>query len=89
MKKQLGVQCILGLTATANQSTVHHISELLDIKPEHVILGSSIPDNISITVSCETNRLQVSFIIINKGSARSFGLRLSASDYFRAAVVFL
>ncbi|XP_019849939.1 PREDICTED: ATP-dependent DNA helicase Q4-like isoform X3 [Amphimedon queenslandica] len=58
LKKQLGVQCILGLTATANKTTISHITESLQIKAEHVIVGSAIPENLHISVSCETDRLQ-------------------------------
>lgn len=62
LRDQLGIQCILGLTATATQSTVKNISQLLDIKSDSVIVGSSLPDNLEISVSCVTNREQVSHV---------------------------
>ena len=59
LRQQLGVKCVLGLTATASKCTVDNITELLDIRRDHVIMGLAVPDNLVITVSCEGNREQV------------------------------
>ena len=59
LRQHLGVKCVLALTATASKCTVDNIAELLDIRRDHVIMGSAVPDNLVITVSCEGNREQV------------------------------
>ena len=38
---------------------------MLDITPENVLVGSIVPENLSLSVSCEKNREQVRLIFIS------------------------
>ena len=60
LKERLGVQCVLGLTATATRTTALSVASHLSIAGENIIRGSAVPDNLRITVSCDGNRDEVS-----------------------------
>lgn len=60
LRERLGVQCILGLTATATRATALSVASHLSIAEENIIRGSAIPENLRITVSCDDDRNGVS-----------------------------
>lgn len=58
----MGVKCILGLTATATQSTIEDITSSLGLKciDESVIGHTNIPHNLLLSVSKDKDKDQVS-----------------------------
>ena len=56
------MRCFLGLTATATRSTALSVCEHLGIihRPEAIVRGATIPDNLNLSVSCDLNRDRVS-----------------------------
>ena len=56
------MRCFLGLTATATRSTAASVAEHLGIvhDPGAVIRGGAIPPNLFLSVSCDSDRTQVS-----------------------------
>lgn len=58
LRERLGVQTILGLTATARQATALSIAQHLLIPnfDTGIIRGASIPKNLYLSVSCDQNR---------------------------------
>ena len=59
LKERLGVHCILGLTATATRTTALSVGKYLGIVEGDIIIGTTLPDNLQITVSCDQDREQV------------------------------
>ena len=60
LRERLGVQCVLGLTATATRTTALSVASHLSVKEENIIRGCTVPSNLHITVSCDENRDDVS-----------------------------
>eukprot|EP00731_Ephydatia_muelleri_P027126 Em0018g1226a len=56
LKESLGVSCVLAITATATKSTAASVSSHLTIAVENIIRGTALPDNLTITVSCEEDK---------------------------------
>eukprot|EP00731_Ephydatia_muelleri_P027095 Em0018g1195a len=56
LKESLGVSCVLAITATATKSTAASVSSHLAIAVENIIRGTALPDNLTITVSCEEDK---------------------------------
>ncbi|CAB4025820.1 ATP-dependent DNA helicase Q4, partial [Paramuricea clavata] len=58
LRERFGVRCFLGLTATATRSTALSVCEHLGIihRPEAIVRGATIPDNLNLSVSCDLNR---------------------------------
>lgn len=52
----LGIDCVVGLTATATIQTQISICSALGIEGENVIKSSTIRENLSLTVSRDSNR---------------------------------
>ena len=67
LRKQLGVKCILGLTATATSSTVADIAHRLEISDVDIMVHSMLPSNLQIGVSCEVNKDQVWWWVVLVG----------------------
>ena len=61
LRERLGVQCVLGLTATATRTTALSVASHLNVSPENILPGSTIPSNLHVTASCDDNRDDVSF----------------------------
>ena len=61
LRERYGVRCFLGLTATATSETVGSVSRHLHIdhQSDAVIRGGTIPDNLQLSVSCDTDRDKV------------------------------
>lgn len=64
LQRKLGVRCVLGLTATATSNSITNIAQLLDISDDDVFVGSMLPSNLQISVSCEANKDQVQDILV-------------------------
>ncbi|XP_071524359.1 uncharacterized protein RecQ4 isoform X2 [Panulirus ornatus] len=58
LRERLGVQTILGLTATARQATALGIAQHLLVQDfdTGIIRGTSIPENLYLSISCDQNR---------------------------------
>ncbi|CAI8032574.1 ATP-dependent DNA helicase Q4 [Geodia barretti] len=56
LRERLGVQCVLGLTATATRTTALSVASHLNVSPENILPGSTIPSNLHVTASCDDNR---------------------------------
>ena len=54
------MSCVLAITATATKSTAASVSSHLTIAVENIIRGTALPDNLTITVSCEEDKEKVS-----------------------------
>ena len=59
LKENLGVSCILAITATATKSTAVSVSGHLNIAEDNIIRGTALPDNLKITVSCAEDKEKV------------------------------
>lgn len=59
MRERLGVRCVLGLTATATHVTELSIAQHLGVAKENILRGSTLPENLHISVSCDQDRDQV------------------------------
>ena len=59
LRERFGVRCVLGLTATATQTTALSVAKHLGIAPGNIIQGTTLPDNLKLSVSCESDREQV------------------------------
>ena len=59
----MGVQCLLGLTATATMATVNSVAEHLGIvgDSDAIVRGCAVPNNLMLSVSRDSNRERVSF----------------------------
>ncbi len=57
----MGVKCLLGLTATATMATANSVAEHLGIAGDKdaVVRGSSVPNNLMLSVSRDANRERV------------------------------
>jgi len=55
------VRCFLGLTATATRATASSVAEHLGIvnDPGAVIRGGTVPPNLFLSVSCDSDKTQV------------------------------
>ena len=75
LRERFGVRCFLGLTATATRSTALSVCEHLGIvhRPEAIVRGATIPDNLNLSVSCDMNRDRVSENLKNSFSRVSGG----------------
>ncbi|KAK3086777.1 hypothetical protein FSP39_023162 [Pinctada imbricata] len=75
LREKFGVQCFLGLTATATKSTAIDVAKHLDISDfeEAVIRGPPVPKNLFLSVSRDDDRDQVSncFDLIKGQRSRS------------------
>ena len=62
LREKFGVRCFLGLTATATRATAASVAEHLGIvhDPGAVIRGGAVPPNLFLSVSCDSDRTQVS-----------------------------
>ena len=60
--ERFGVGCVLGLTATATHATSLSIAAHLGVAPDDIIRGPELPANLHITVSCDSNRDQVTLM---------------------------
>lgn len=60
LKEKLGINCILGLTATATKTTVESVIRHLGISDgfDGVITNTPVPDNLTLTVSRDTKKEQ-------------------------------
>lgn len=58
------MRCFLGLTATATRATAASVAEHLGIAhdPEAVIRGGAVPPNLFLSVSCDTDKTQVTCV---------------------------
>lgn len=67
LREKLNVKCILGLTATASQTTIKSIIDHIEIPDgvTGVITNPALPDNLQLSVSCEKDkdRALVSFLL--------------------------
>lgn len=65
LQEKLGVQCFLGLTATATLSTASDVARHLKIDDfrKATVRGSPIPANLILSVSRDEDREQVFFLI--------------------------
>ena len=65
LRERFGVRCFLGLTATATRSTALSVCEHLGIvhRPEAIVRGATIPDNLNLSVSCDLNKDRVSILL--------------------------
>ena len=59
LRQRLGVQCLLGLTATATRATELSVARHLGVAEENILRGPTLPGNLNITVSCDQDRDQV------------------------------
>lgn len=60
LQERMGVQCILGLTATATLTTSLSVASHLSITEDNIIRGCTVPSNLQITASFDENRDDVS-----------------------------
>ncbi|GFS79160.1 ATP-dependent DNA helicase Q4 [Nephila pilipes] len=67
LTKQMGVKCILGLTATATQSTIKDIISNLDLKyvDESVIGCTNIPQNLLLSISRDKDKDRALIQLLN------------------------
>lgn len=67
IREKFGVQCFLGLTATATQSTAADVAKHLGIDnlEEAVVRGSPVPKNLFLSVSRDQNREEVLNLFLN------------------------
>eukprot|EP00052_Salpingoeca_macrocollata_P025925 m.238066 g.238066 ORF g.238066 m.238066 type:complete len:594 (+) comp22505_c2_seq1:1508-3289(+) len=56
LRRQLGVRCLLGLTATATPKTQESTAHHLQIPPDGVIRGGHVPANLQLSVSRQASR---------------------------------
>ncbi|XP_033107738.1 ATP-dependent DNA helicase Q4-like [Anneissia japonica] len=56
IRERFGVQCLLGLTATATMSTAMSVVSHLGIDEDAVVRGRSVPNNLKLSVSKDVNR---------------------------------
>ncbi|XP_071957699.1 ATP-dependent DNA helicase Q4-like [Antedon mediterranea] len=56
IRERFGVQCLLGLTATATMSTAMSVVSHLGIDEDAVVRGRSVPNNLKLSVSKDENR---------------------------------
>lgn len=59
LSQRLGVQCLLGLTATATRATELSVAQHLGVAEGNILRGPTLPGNLHITVSCDQDRDQV------------------------------
>ena len=61
LRERLGVQCLLGLTATATLSTALDIAQHLDISDEEgiAVRSAAVPPNLNLSVSMDKEKDQV------------------------------
>ena len=61
LRERLGVQCLLGLTATATMATANSVAEHLGIAgdADAIVRGSSVPNNLMLSVSRDPDRERV------------------------------
>ena len=62
MRVRFGVQCFLGLTATATNETITNISQHLNLSDSETdtIRGTLLPPNLNLSVSKDNNKESVS-----------------------------
>lgn len=60
LRERLGVLCLLGLTATATQTTALSVARHLGVTDGNVIRGSTLPGNLLLSVSSSEDRDTVS-----------------------------
>ncbi|GIX83378.1 ATP-dependent DNA helicase Q4 [Caerostris extrusa] len=67
LTKKMGVKCILGLTATATQSTIEDIISNLELKctNESVIGHTNIPENLNLSVSRDKDKDRALIQLLN------------------------
>ncbi len=56
LQECLGVQCILGLTATATHTTGLGVAKQLGVADQDVVWGAAMPNNLVISVSRDEDR---------------------------------
>ena len=63
LRDRLGVHCVLGLTATATHTTALSVADHLGIDHKYIIRkGTITPDHLNISVTCEEDKDEVTFI---------------------------
>lgn len=75
LRDGLGIRCILGLTATATQTTEASVCQHLQVDPRHVIRVDPVPNNLVLNVSCPDNRQeQLAYFLKVRWTTSSFSL---------------
>ena len=65
LKERFGIQCMLGLTATATLTTACSVSQHLGIKDYQTstVRGKTVPDNLHLSVSKDESKDKVRFVL--------------------------